>query len=152
MSRFQRLSLATAIAVYLLIVIGGIVRAIGAGLACPDWPLCHGRLIPPLQGPILAEYFHRLAAAAVSVLVVVTAVEAWRRERRQRGIVFLASLAVVLLVLQVFLGGFTVLTKLHRALTAAHLATAAALLAVVVLLASLSFRTPAPVSGGSQRR
>ncbi|MDR5694429.1 MAG: COX15/CtaA family protein [Armatimonadota bacterium] len=152
MNRFQRLSVATAIAVYLLIVLGGVVRAMGAGLACPDWPLCHGRLIPPLQGPILVEYFHRLAAAVVSVLVVITAIEAWRRERHHRTIVFLASVAVILLVIQVFLGGFTVLTKLHRALTAAHLATAAALLAVVVLLASLSFRTPAPISGGSRRR
>ena len=44
MKRFATLALVASLATYLLIVLGGLVRATGAGLACPDWPLCHGRL------------------------------------------------------------------------------------------------------------
>src|SRR5690349_4470407 len=48
-----RLATATAVLMFALIVVGSIVRTTGSGLACPDWPLCHGRLIPPFQFNIL---------------------------------------------------------------------------------------------------
>src|SRR2546421_1269222 len=76
--RFTRLARLAATCTYLLIVLGAIVRITGSGMGCGEhWPLCNGRLLPPLDVPTLIEYGHRLAAAAVSVLVAALAADAW---------------------------------------------------------------------------
>src|SRR5690348_9874079 len=70
MTRFTRLAWTAATFTYLLIILGAIVRITGSGLGCGEhWPLCNGKLLPPLDVPTMIEYGHRLAAAAVSVLV-----------------------------------------------------------------------------------
>ncbi len=128
-------SLATTVGVYLLMLLGGVVSSSGAGLACPDWPLCHGRLVPPLEGPVLLEYGHRLMASLVGVMVVVTAGLAWRTGRRE--IRAAAVLALLLLLVQVVLGGFTVLLHLPPAVSSAHLAVGLALFTSMLGLAVL---------------
>lgn len=112
------------LATFALISLGGIVRVSGSGLGCPDWPLCHGRLLPPMDVQTLIEYSHRLAASAVSMLVVLTGATTWWRYRDNLRLVLPATLAVILLAVEVVLGGITVLTELPPAIVTAHLALA----------------------------
>jgi len=83
--RLTRLAWTAATFTYLLIILGAIVRITGSGMGCGEhWPLCNGRLLPPLDVPTMIEYGHRLAAAAVSVLVAGLAGLAWWLRRGAR--------------------------------------------------------------------
>ncbi len=142
--RFARLSFVTAIASFFLVVLGGLVRASGAGLACPDWPLCHGRLIPPFEGLVLIEYGHRLAASLVGLLTVGLTAMAWRWFRRGPE-VRTATLALVLVGVQVALGGLTVRGHLSPWLVVAHLGTAMAFFATIVSLSASALLHDTPI-------
>ena len=52
---------------YGLIVLGALVRAHGAGLSCPDWPLCFGDLIPQLDFKVAFEFGHRVLAGCIAI-------------------------------------------------------------------------------------
>src|SRR5437763_2994805 len=69
----HRFAVATAVATYLLILIGGLVHGTGSSLACPDWPTCYGSLMPKMEGGVLVEHSHRLAAGTVVILTLVLA-------------------------------------------------------------------------------
>lgn len=124
MTRFGYLATATALGAFVLIIMGGVVRVSGSGLGCPDWPLCHGRLTPPMEASALIEYSHRLLVTAVGLLVLATAVTAWRARRRQRWVVAAATTTLVLLLVQAGLGGATVKSELEPALVVVHLGLA----------------------------
>jgi len=139
-TRFRRLVLVTLVATYALIVVGGIVRATGSGDACPDWPRCHGELLPPLERDVLIEFSHRLVASLVGFLVLGTGIAAWRSERQNRVAVWGSTFAVGLVIGQIVLGGMTVLNDLSANLVMAHLSMAAALLAMLLVIAVASYR------------
>src|SRR5439155_11893274 len=151
--RFTRLAWTAATFTYLLIILGAIVRITGSGLGCGEhWPLCNGRLLPPLDLPTLIEYGHRLVAAAVSVLVTVLAVYAWWLRKgagsREQGATSAptvlhrpgkaAYVALMSLVLQVGLGAVTVKLSLPPWTVILHLGTAMLLLATLILAAKLT--------------
>jgi heme a synthase len=138
-----RLAWSAALATYLLIVLGGVVRITGSGLGCGDeWPICHGRLIPSFADIGTAiEWSHRLVAAIVSTLVMLLAGLVWRARRRTPpGPGRLAYVALGLLIVQVLLGAVTVKLQLPAWTIVLHLGTAMLLLAA--LLATAKQLTP----------
>jgi heme o synthase len=129
----HRFAVATAVATYLLILIGGLVHGTGSSLACPDWPTCYGTFMPKMEGGVLVEHSHRLAATTVGVLTLLLAVflTATRDPalRRLRGF---GWLAVGLVSAQGVLGGLTVLLRLPTPISTAH--TANSLLCFMTVL------------------
>lgn len=131
----SRLATATSVLMFALIVVGSIVRTTGSGLACPDWPLCHGKLIPPFDFNIWMEWFHRLLALLVGVLLFSTAVVvlAGRGTRGRLG--GLAALSVALYFSQALLGALTVWKLLDPSVVSGHLAVGLLLFATLVTIA-----------------
>src|SRR4051794_17752502 len=92
-----------------LIVLGGVVRITGSGLGCGEhWPRCNGQWFPPLDLPTAIEISHRWVAALVSIFVAAVTATAWLRHRGEPALRGPATLASVLLVVQVLLGAVTV--------------------------------------------
>jgi heme A synthase len=157
---FRRLAVATAVATYLLIVWGGIVRVTGSGNGCgtqDQWPLCHGSLLPAWQLQTLIEFTHRWIASICTVLVVVLTVAAWRWQRRHRRIVIATSIAAALFVVQIGLGALAVEYNLPGGVVMIHLANALLLFAVLVYVAVISttvgtVRPASSTAVGSVRR
>src|SRR5213080_2078077 len=160
---FTRLAWTAAGFTYLLIILGAIVRITGSGMGCGEhWPLCNGKLLPPLDLPTLIEYTHRLVAASVSILVLALATYArWLREgagsRQQdssNGPIAVSShrptvrpsvapyVALGLLALQVALGAVTVKLELPPWTVILHLGTAMLLLATLIVAARGSLAAP----------
>lgn len=141
------LALATLLAGYTTVVLGGYVSSIGAGLACPDWPLCNGQIVPDLGDPAeFAEYVHRLAAVLAGVFALATLIVVWWRRRAHTHLLIAASVGFGLLVLQVALGALTVTTLLEPVVVTAHLGVATAFIAMMTWATVLAFRSE-PASG-----
>ena len=131
---FRVMAVAALVAAFAQVTLGGVVRATGSGLGCPDWPLCHGQIIPPFQTDTLIEYSHRLSASALSVLALVTAGLAWMYYRSNTWILRGSVAALALVAVAAILGGATVLTELAWWLRLLHLAIAEALVAALVVV------------------
>src|SRR3989449_5428290 len=139
---FRALAVLTLVATFGLVLIGGYVSASGAGLACPDWPLCYGQLLPSVTGGVGAHLLHRFAAAIAGALIVVTAAAAYRTQARHPQLQAASAIAVGLLILQIILGALNIEYRLADAVTTAHLAIAAVLFATLVVLTVLVYRLP----------
>jgi cytochrome c oxidase assembly protein subunit 15 len=158
-----RLLLAAALILALSVVsLGAYVRLSDAGLGCPDWPGCYGKLVVPSAAPELAaaqsafpqspveapkawkEMIHRYAAASLGVAIAALAVMAWRAKKAR-----LTATALLLVVLiQAALGMLTVTQLLKPLIVTAHLAGGMTTLALLVLL-WLRNRPPPRVALGS---
>jgi cytochrome c oxidase assembly protein subunit 15 len=126
------------VALVALVAIGGATRVMEAGLACPDWPLCYGSLLPGRQMnlQVFLEWFHRLDAFLVGVVLLVLAGASLRYRRLlPAGFPLAALLALGLVAGQGLLGALTVSRLLAAATVTAHLATALLLVALVSAMA-----------------
>jgi heme A synthase len=146
MRRAHGFALLTTAATFVLLLVGGVVHGTGSGLACPDWPTCHGTFFPEMRGGVFFEHTHRLVASAVGLLTLVLAALLWRPLRG------LGITAAALVVVQGVLGGMTVLLRLPPEVSTAHLGVSMLFFGLMVVIC---FRTrtdfePAVVSAGAR--
>ncbi len=162
--RFRQIGTITIIAVYILILIGGIVRASGAGMGCPDWPTCFGQLIPPTDESQLPENYHeiyaelgyantdfnpiktwteylnRLSGVTIGFLIMLTV---WysRVYLKTDKTVFYLSLSVLFLVsFQGWLGSVVVASNLHPFMITLHMLLALTIVALLIYVIARSQR------------
>ena len=135
----RNLAFITCAATLILIGVGVYVRATGSGLGCPDWPTCHGGIVPPHEQEALIESTHRFVAAFVGILVIATAVLAWRHFREVPAVLWPAIAAVPLVGIQGLIGAITVWEELPAEIVATHLLLAMAILTVMAATALAMF-------------
>ncbi len=154
---FRKLGFWTVGAIYFLILVGGIVRATGSGMGCPDWPKCFGTWVPPtdisqlpsnykeiygekLKGEVefnaiktWIEYINRLVGVVIGFLVFGTFVSSFISFRKKdKTIVFLSLLATILVAFEGWLGSKVVSSELHPVMITLHMILS--LIIVLILL------------------
>src|SRR4051794_31971724 len=161
-ARYRQLALGTAVATFLLIIVGGIVRVSGSGLGCgPEksgfhgWPFCNGDVVPGVNLNSVIEYSHRTLASIVAIAMIAMAVIAWRSYRTNRALVWCTTAGSVLIVIQGLLGAATVEEGLASWLVATHLGLAMALFALAIYAVRVSgpgAQSPVPSPQGRALR
>ncbi|HKL17416.1 MAG TPA: COX15/CtaA family protein, partial [Halalkalibaculum sp.] len=138
------------LATIFLIFVGGLVRAAGAGLGCPDWPKCFGMWIPPTTATELpaafdpsqfnvfktwTEYINRLIGVVIGFLILSTFVLSFRYRKSRPAVFYSSATAFVMVLFQGWLGGQVVLTGLSEWLITVHMILAMAIMAVLLYAA-----------------
>jgi heme A synthase len=135
MKNLLRLALGADAVALITVMLGSWTRINGAGLTCPDWPLCRGHLLPSLTDGTLWEWAHRLFAFSVAPLVVALMVVAWRERRHSPFIAPSVGIIALLFFVQVWLGAATVRLANTPSSVVLHWATAMALIAAISAMA-----------------
>lgn len=146
--KFFRIAAGAAAGLALLLaVLGSWVRINGAGMTCPDWPLCRGELVPQLIGGVVLEWSHRAVALTVGFVIIAAFVAGWRVRREVAGVVPTLFALIGVFVLQVAVGGITIHEANSPRSVVLHWGVAMVLLATLIFLALLAFVAPRPGSG-----
>lgn len=149
---YKKLILVTALLAFGVIVLGAYVRLSDAGLGCPDWPGCYGKLSPAHAAEHIAkaeaaqpggsvsapkawkEMVHRYFASTLGLFILIIGVMAWvKRDQRMQG-VGLPTFLIVLVILQGLLGMWTVTLLLKPVIVTLHLLGGVTTLALLVWL------------------
>lgn len=132
----------TLFLLFLLLVWGNLVAGLKAGLACPDWPLCHGTVLPPFRWDIYMEFTHRIIGGVTSIFLIILS---YQRFRSYSGSVKLVPVMIVLLLLiQIVLGGIVVLLEIPVDLTTYHFANAIVIFSLALYIAFYDGRERRP--------
>ncbi len=149
---FRWFAFLAALSTWALVAVGGLVRVTESGLGCPDWPLCDGRVIPRSEKTAIFEWSHRVTAAAVTILLAIVALWAWRRYRDRLDILVPALVAVGFVPGQAILGAIVVWLELPGWLVGVHFVIGMLMLAVAVVTAVAAWRgEPVHVTPGFRR-
>lgn len=147
LNNYQITAITTVIATLLLILVGGLVRASGAGLGCPDWPKCYGLWIPPTtvsevpSGFNIAEfnavktwteYINRLIGVLIGLLITATFVQSIRYRKEKLSITVASGAAFVLVIFQGWLGGQVVRSGLSEWIITIHMMVAMVIVGLLV--------------------
>ena len=170
MTVYRKLILFTLILTSFVVVFGAYVRLADAGLGCPDWPGCYGKLTPTHaaeqireahasdpHGPVSMpkawkEMIHRYIASAVGLLIIAIAAVAWRRRSEEGTAPGTSTFLIAVVVFQGMLGMWTVTLLLKPAIVTAHLIGGMTTLGILAWLCAHAYRMPAaPVSDGLRR-
>ena len=159
---FQRLARIGAVLALAVVMLGAYVRLSDAGLGCPDWPGCYGRLVVPHPatsaeelgleytrpleaGKAWREMIHRYLASSLGIICLALAVIAWRSRRDPAQPKFVPAALVALIIFQGLLGMWTVTLLLKPIVVVAHLLGGIATLALLASLGNWrSTRFPSP--------
>ena len=149
----RRIAFAIAIATWMVMAIGSATRVMNAGLACPDWPLCYGTVLPAEQMnlQVFLEWFHRLVASTVGFATIVLCGASWYfRQSLPKWTPWATSGSFSLVVFQGILGGLTVTQLLRFDIVTAHLGTGllffSSLLAIATALTNQTISEELPKS------
>src|SRR5215471_7373453 len=140
---FRRAAYAATAAPYVMILIGGYVAASGAGVSCPDLPLCRGLSMMPADPGTHVHMLHRGWSLVVLGLVLAAAGAATRSGWRAAAVT--GRVAAALVAAQFALGILNVATRLAPAVRVAHLGLAALLFGTLVALSRLAAPAPNPI-------
>ncbi len=132
-SRIPSFFIATVALVFALIVWGGIVRLTGSGLSIPDWPLAEGgRIIPPPGTRAMIEFTHRVLAMSVGFATLGLAIAVYSKKRYRAALAGPMAIALVVLAIQIMMGGRVVLEELGVQRVVAHLLLAFLFFAILL--------------------
>lgn len=160
------LSCAALLLTFIVVVLGAYVRLSDAGLGCPDWPGCYGKMIVPYEvthtqelypdrplehGKAWKEMVHRYAAGILGILIFMLAIVSWQNRKRPEQPVFVPSLLVVLLLFQALLGMWTVTLLLKPVIVMGHLLGGMTILSLLLWLTLELGKDPRKVDLNSRR-
>ena len=141
---YRTIGLIGIFAAFAQISLGGFVRASGSGLGCPDWPLCHGEIIPTFEYHTIIEYSHRALGSILGLLVILLLASTLIFYRKNRWLLYWNISASMLVVLAGVLGGITVITELVWWVRLIHLAIAQCVIASLAVILWQAFEVKPP--------